>query len=162
MGETDARKREDTFVKKKKHGRTYWTNSDYPQKMAFSAKREGVRRETFICFSPCFRHTWDNNIWEAPFPCLKQAEPTLNLKIEYGPSLTKYNGACELFWQRSIKEAMGWLSGRGTGELMTSSPQLKKPPTLPPTPLSRTSDTFDPKLSTEAALPVVGAKNVKV
>ena len=86
----------------------------------------------------------------------------MNLKIEYGPSLTKYNGACELFWQRSIKVVMGWLSGRGTGELMTSSPQLKKPSTLPPNPLFRTSDTFDPKLSTEAALPVVGAKNVKV
>ena len=84
----------------------------------------------------------------------------MNLKIEYGPSLTKYNGACELFWQRSIKVAMGWLSGRGTGELMTSSPQLKKRP--PSHPFSRTSDTFDPKLSTEAALPVVGAKNVKV
>ena len=86
----------------------------------------------------------------------------MNLKIEYGPSLTKYNGACELFWQRSIKVAMGWLSGRGTGELMTSSPQLKKPSTPPPALLFRTSDTFDPKLSTEAALPVVGAKNVKV
>ena len=50
------------------------------------------------------------------------------------PFLNKVYGACELFWQKSIKVVMGWLSGRGTEELMTSSPQLKKPSTLPPTP----------------------------
>ena len=98
-----------------------------PTKNGLQRQKRGRQERNIHLFSPVLQaYTWDNNIWEAPLPSVKQAEPTLNLKIECGPSLTKYNGACELFWQRSIKVVMGWLSGRGTEELMTSSPQLKK------------------------------------
>ena len=137
MGETDARRGEDTFVKKKKKWEDILNELRLPTKNGLQRQKRGRQERNIHLFSPVLQaYTWDNNIWEAPLPCVKQAEPTLNLKIEDGPSLTKYNGACELFWQRSIKVVMGWLSGRGTGELMTSSPQLKKASTLPPTPSS--------------------------